>query len=56
MLHNGEILVDIGVSGDVLGDDSATDDESAVDTVVVGDESGDSEADVEVLSRGWWNV
>ena len=30
--------------------------ESIVETVVVGEESEDSEADVEVLFRGWWKL
>jgi hypothetical protein len=32
------------------------DDESRVETVVVGDESEDSDAEVDVLSRCWWNA
>lgn len=41
----------IGDSGDELGDGSDSEDESAVDTVVVGEESVESDACVEVLSR-----
>lgn len=41
----------IGDSGDELGDGSDNDDESTVDIVVVGEESVESEACVEVLSR-----
>lgn len=47
------MLEDAGVSGEVPGDDSVIEDESRVDTVVVGEESDDSEAEVEVLFRGW---
>jgi hypothetical protein len=43
----------IGDSGDVLGDLSVIEAESTVETVVVGDESFDSDADVDVLSRCW---
>lgn len=52
------MLCDIGealFAGDsVPGDGSVTDEESRVEIVVVGDESEDSEAEVEVLSRCWW--
>lgn len=41
----------IGDSGDELGEGSDNDEESMVDIVVVGDESVESEAWVEVLSR-----
>jgi hypothetical protein len=41
----------IGDSGDELGDGSDNDDESTVDIVVVGEESVESDACVEVLSR-----
>ena len=41
----------IGDSGEGPGEGSVTDEESMVDMVVVGDESDDSEAKVEVLSR-----
>lgn len=41
----------IGDSGDELGDGSDKEEESMVDIVVVGDESVESEAWVEVLSR-----
>jgi hypothetical protein len=41
----------IGDSGDELGDGSDNEDESTVDIVVVGEESVESEACVEVLSR-----
>ena len=37
-------------------DDSVIEDESRVETVVVGDESEESEAAVDVLSRGWWKM
>lgn len=40
-----------GDSGDELGEGSVREDESAVDMVVVGDESVDSDAWVDVLSR-----
>lgn len=40
-----------GDSGDELGDGSESEDESTVDTVVVGEESVESDAWVEVLSR-----
>lgn len=40
-----------GESGDEEGEGSESDDESVHDTVVVGDESADSEVCVEVLSR-----
>lgn len=46
---NGTIV--IGDSGDELGDGSDSEDESIVDTVVVGEESVESDACVEVLSR-----
>jgi hypothetical protein len=42
-------MPDVGDSGDELGDESVTDDESTVDTVVVGDEFDDSEAEVDTL-------
>ena len=42
-----------GVSGEGPGDGSVIEDESSVETVVVGEESDDSEADVEMLSRCW---
>jgi hypothetical protein len=41
-----------GDSGDGPGDGSVMDEESNVETVVVGEDSVDSEAEVEVLSRG----
>lgn len=44
-----------GESGEEEGDGSEREDESVHETVVVGDESADSEACVEVLSR-WWPV
>lgn len=44
----------IGDSGEELGDGSDSEDESTVDTVVVGEESVESDACVEVLSRCWW--
>jgi hypothetical protein len=53
VLESGETLKEAGVSGDVPGDDSVIEAESKVDTVVVGEESEDSEAEVDVLSRGW---
>jgi hypothetical protein len=40
-----------GVSGDGAGDGSVMEEESSVDTVVVGDDSEDSEAEVDMLSR-----
>lgn len=43
-----------GESGDDDGEGSESEDESVQDTVVVGDESADSEACVDVLSRCWW--
>ena len=51
---SGEMLDEAGVSGDVLGDDSVIEAESTVEMVVVGDDSGESDAEVDVLSRGWW--
>lgn len=42
-----------GDSGDELGDGSDNDDESIVDIVVVGDESVESDACVDELSRCW---
>lgn len=48
---NGMIVT--GDSGDELGEGSVKDDESAVEIVVVGDESVDSEVCVDVLSRCW---
>jgi hypothetical protein len=45
-----------GDSGDGPGDGSVMDEPSSVETVVVGDESEDSEADVEMLSRCWWKA
>jgi len=52
IVDRGE-MCDAGVSGEVPGDDSDMEEESMVETVVVGEESEDSEADVEVLFRGW---
>jgi hypothetical protein len=43
-----------GVSGDGPGEGSVIEEESNVETVVVGDDSEDSDADVEMLSRCWW--
>jgi hypothetical protein len=45
-----------GDSGDVAGDGSVMEDESMVEMVVVGEESEDSDADVEALSRCWWKT
>jgi hypothetical protein len=53
IVERGEIFEEAGVSGDVPGDDSVMEAESIVETVVVGEESDDSEAEVEVLFRGW---
>ena len=39
-----------GVSGEAPGEGSVIEEESSVETVVVGEESVDSEAEVEVLS------
>jgi hypothetical protein len=54
------MLCDIGdvlFNGDsVPGDGSVMEEESRVEMVVVGEESEDSEADVDVLSRCWWNT
>jgi hypothetical protein len=44
-------IIVTGDSGDELGDGSVNEEESAVDIVVVGEESVDSEAFVEALSR-----
>ncbi len=52
MPDNEEMLEEPGVSGDVPGEDSVMEEESMVETVVVGDESEDSDADVDVLFRG----
>lgn len=43
----------MGDSGEELGDGSESDDESTVEIVVVGDESVESDACVDVLSRCW---
>jgi hypothetical protein len=43
-----------GDSGEAPGEGSVIEEESRVDTVVVGDESEDSDADVDMLSRCWW--
>ncbi len=43
----------IGDSGDELGEGSESEEESTVDIVVVGEESVESEACVDVLSRCW---
>lgn len=43
-------MIEIGDSGDELGDGSVNDEESAVEMVVVGEESVESEACVDVLS------
>jgi len=56
MPDNEEMLEEPGVSGDVPGEDSVMEEESMVETVVVGDESEDSDADVDVLFRGWWKL
>jgi len=53
MPDNDEMLEEPGVSGEVPGEDSVMEEESIVDTVVVGEESEDSDADVDVLFRGW---
>jgi hypothetical protein len=45
------VTLAIGDSGDGPGDGSVTEEESMVDIVVVGEESDDSDAKVEVLSR-----
>lgn len=50
------VTLAIGDSGDGPGDGSVTDDESMVDIVVVGEESEDSDAKVEVLSRWTWKA
>ena len=54
--------IDTGDSGDELGDGSVIDEESTVETVVVGEESVesdvevevDAEVDVDVLPRCWY--
>jgi len=51
----GEVLY-TGDSGVVPGEGSVTEDVSIVDAVVVGEESDDSEFDVDVLSRCWWKT
>jgi hypothetical protein len=43
-----------GVSGDGPGDGSVMEEESKVETVVVGEDSEDSEAEVDMLSRCLW--
>lgn len=53
MVDRGDMFEEAGVSGEVPGDDSVMDAESIVETVVVGEESEDSEVDVDVLFRGW---
>jgi hypothetical protein len=55
MPGNEEMLEEPGVSGEVPGD-SVIEEESIVDTVVVGEESEDSDADVDALFRGWWKL
>lgn len=44
----------MGDSGDELGEGSEREDESTVDMVVVGEESVESDACVDVLCRCWW--
>jgi hypothetical protein len=56
MPDNEEMLEEPGVSGEVPGEDSVIEEESIVDTVVVGEESEDSDADVDSLFRGWWKL
>ena len=56
MPNNEKMLEEPGVSGEVPGEDSVMEEESIVDTVVVGEESEDSDADVDVLFRGWWKL
>jgi len=56
MPDNEEMLEEPGVSGEVPGEDSVMEEESIVDTVVVGEESEDSDADVDELFRGWWKL
>lgn len=46
-------MIEIGDSGEELGEGSVSEDESTVDMVVVGDESVESEACVDVLSLCW---
>ena len=45
--------IDVGDSGDELGDVSEVIGESKVETVVVGEESADPEVTEETLSRCW---
>jgi len=56
MPDSEEMLEEAGVSGDVQGEDSVREEESIVDTVVVGEESEDSDADVDVLFRASWKL
>jgi len=51
----GEVLL-AGDSGEGPGDGSVMEDESRVEMVVVGDESEDSDVDVEMLSCCWWKT
>jgi hypothetical protein len=48
------VVFETGDSGDGPGDGSVTEDESMVEMVVVGEESDDSDASVDVLSRCMW--
>ena len=48
---DGPLNLDPGDSGDVPGEGSVITDESVVEKVVVGDESVESEADVDTLPR-----
>jgi hypothetical protein len=54
------MLCDIGdalfIGDSVPGEGSVMEEESRVEMVVVGEESEDSDADVDVLSRCWWNT
>ena len=50
MCNDGETFPD-GDSGDGPGEGSVTEEESTVETVVVGEESEESEFEVDVLSR-----
>jgi hypothetical protein len=49
--NDGGGAFEMGDSGDGPGEGSVTEDESMVEMVVVGDESDDSDATVDVLSR-----
>lgn len=57
MFLNGDIgKSNIGDSGDELGEGSVIEGEPKVDTVVVGEESVESESTEAAISRCWYGV